>query len=70
VFVDGGRGACATAQWHNGQSKPGKARSTRVTRTSLILQYYRHSQTGKKVIMPQYHVCAGMHMTSINFGEH
>jgi len=22
VFVEGGAGACATAQWHNGQSKP------------------------------------------------
>ena len=22
MFVEGGGGACATAQWHNGQSKP------------------------------------------------
>ena len=28
MFVDGG--ACATAQWHNGQSKPGSAASDTV----------------------------------------
>ena len=28
MFVEGGGGACATAQWHNGQSKPGVAVKT------------------------------------------